>query len=939
MLLHRPFLYARNRNKVAIFAAVFAVALAGCAGSTNTPAPTPAEISVALNLASVQVTTGHSQNFSVTLKNDSQNQGVTWSLSGTGCTAAACGTLTSVTSTSMTYNAPATAPNPATVTLKATAVADSTKSGSAMITITMPAPPPITVAVNPASKSVQISLTSPFTAQLQNDTQSKGVNWSLSGTGCTAAACGTLTNVTTSSVTYNAPAAAPNPATVTLKATSIADNTKSASATITITTPAPPPITVAVSPTSKSVQVSLTAPFTAQLQNDTQSKGVNWSLSGTGCTAAACGTLTNVTTSSVTYNAPAAAPNPATVTLKATSIADNSKSASATITITSGSSNVTVSVTPKRAAITTSQTQTYAATVTGSANTSVTWEVDTIPGGNAASLGTIDANGKYTPPTSGTIGASHTVAARSVADSTVAATATIAVTDLVGVFTHHNDTSRTGQNTKEYALTTSTVKTATFGKLFSCTIDASAYAQPLWVANLSVNGAPHNVIYVASQHNTVYAFDADSPSCQNLWGAPKSLNASGETWVTSSDASCGDLTPDIGIVSTPVIDPVGRTIFIVSKSKSTSGTPTFHQRLHALDLATGAEKVTPQDIQAKVPGTGNESSGGLVPFDPLINNQRSALLLTGGHIIIAWASHCDNGPYHGWVMSYNAATLAQEAVHNVSPNGALDGIWMAGGGPAADSSGNIFYASGNGSWNGTDAFGDSIVRLGPVNGNSFGPIDYFTPTNQNSLSNGDTDLGSGGLLLLPDLGSGAHPKLLVQAGKEGKIYLVDQTNLGRMCATNCGSDDSQIVQELPGAVGGMWASPAYWNGNVYFGGNGDQVKAFSFNAGNSGLLSTGPTSSTSRSYGYPGATPSISSSGASHGILWALDNSDTGSSTSQQLYAYDATNLATLLYDSTQATGGRDTGGGAVKFTLPTVANGKVYVAGQSTLTVYGLLP
>ena len=938
MRLQRPLLSTRNRNKVAIFAAALAVALAGCAGSINTPTPTPAQISVTLNLASVQVTTGHSQNFSVTLKNDLQNQGVTWSLSGTGCTAAACGTLSSVTSTSMTYNAPATAPNPATVTLKAVAVADSMKSDSAIITITTPAPP-IIVAVNPTSKSVQVSLTAPFTAQLQNDTQSKGVNWSLSGAGCTAAACGTLTNLTASSVTYNAPATAPNPATVSLKAISIADNTKSASAAITITTPAPPPITVAVNPTSKSVQVSLTAPFTAQLQNDTQSKGVNWSLSGSGCTAAACGTLTNLTTSSVTYNAPATAPNPATVSLKAVSIADNTKSASATITITSGPSSVTVSVAPRRAAITTSQTQTYAATVTGSANTSVTWEVDTVPGGNAASLGTIDANGKYTPPSSGTIGTSHTVAARSVADSTVAASATIAVTDLDGVFTHHNDTSRTGQNTKEYALTASTVKTATFGKLFSCAIDASAYAQPLWVANLSVNGAAHNVLYVASQHNTVYAFDADNPNCQNLWGAPKSLNPSGETWVTSGDASCGDLTPDIGIVSTPVIDPVARTMFIVSKSKTTSGTTTFHQRLHSLDLATGAEKGTPTDIQATVPGTGNESSGGMVPFDPLINNQRSALLLTGGHIIISWASHCDVGPYHGWVMSYNAATLAQEAVHNVSPNGALDGIWMAGGGPAADSSGNIFYASGNGSWNGTDAFGDSIVRLGPVSGNSFGPIDYFTPTNQDSLSNSDADLGSGGLLLLPDLGSGAHPRLLVQAGKEGKIYLVDQTNLGRMCATNCGSGDSQIVQELPGAVGGMWASPAYWNGNVYFGGNGDHIKAFSFNASNSALLSPNPTSSTSRTYGYPGASPSLSSSGSSNGILWALDNSNTGSSTSQQLYAYDASNLATLLYDSTQAAGGRDSGGGAVKFTLPTVANGKVYVAGQKTLTVYGLLP
>ena len=905
----------------------------GSSTITITAAPAPISVAVLPPSASVQVSL--TAPFTAQLQNDTQNKGVTWSLSGAGCTGAACGTLTNVTTTGVTYNAPASVPNPATVTLKATSVADATKSGSSTITITA-APAPISVAVLPTSASVQVSLTAPFTAQLQNDTQNKGVTWSLSGTGCTAAACGTLTNVTTTSVTYNAPATAPTPATVTLTATSIADATKSGSATITITT-LPPPVTVAANPPSASVQVSLTAPFTAQLQNDTQNKGVTWSLSGTGCTAAACGTLTNITTTSVTYNAPATAPTPATVTLTATSIADATKSGSATITITTPTGNVAVSVSPKRAAITTSQTQTYSATVTGSANTSVTWEIDSVPGGNATSLGTIDSNGKYTPPTSGTIGGAHIVTARSAADTTVTATAAIAVTDLDGVFTHHNDTARTGANLKEFGLTTATVTTATFGKLFQCTIDAAAYAQPLWVANLTVNGARHNVIYVATQHNTVYAFDADNSACQNLWGGPKSLNPSGETFVTSNDVACTDLVPDIGIVGTPVIDPVSNTIYIVTKTKN-SGTTTMHQRLHALDLATGAEKGTPTEIQAQVNGTGNESTGGKVPFDPLINNERPALLLSGNHVIISWASHCDNGPYHGWVMSYNATTLAQEAVHNVSPNGALDGIWMSGGGPAADSAGNIYYASGNGSWNGTDAFGDSIVRLGPVAGNSFGSIDYFTPTNQDVLSNADTDVGSGGLVLLPDLGSGAHPRLLVQAGKEGKVYLVDRDNMGKMCLSGCIGGDPQIVQELPGAVGGMWASPTYWNGSVYFGGNGDSIKAFSFNAGGSGKLSTSATSSTSKTFGFPGASPSVSSSGNTNGILWALDNGNRSSTTAQHLYAWDATNLANMLYNSTQS-GARDTPGGAVKFTVPTVANGKVYAAGQTTVTVYGLLP
>jgi hypothetical protein len=615
--------------------------------------------------------------------------------------------------------------------------------------------------------------------------------------------------------------------------------------------------------------------------------------------------------------------------------------------------NTAVTVSPKSAAITKWQTQAFTATVTGANNTAVTWQVDTIPNGNATA-GTIDSNGKYTPPA--TAGA-HTITAVSNADVSKSAAAPIGVTDLAGVYTYHHDISRTGANTQEFALTNSTLTTATFGKLFSCPVDAAIYAQPLWVANLSIGGATHNVVFVATQRDSVYAFDADSSNCQNLWGGPKSLKAAGETWVTSADESgCGDLEPDIGIAGTPVIDPSTNTLYAVSKTKDSAGTA-FHQRLHALDLLTGNEKFNgPIDIQAAVSGNGGGSMGGSLSFDPLINGQRPALLLSndagGKHVVISWASHCDFGQYHGWLISYNAGTLAREAVFNVSPNGVLGGIWMSGNGPASDASGNIFFATGNGSWTGTDAFGDSIVKLGPQSGTSFTNLDYFTPTNQSALDGADEDLGSGGLLLLPDL-SGPHPHLLVQVGKEGKIYVTDRGNLGHiLCTNNCSGTDSQIVQELPaGTLGGMWGSPAYWNGNLYFGGSGDTLKAFLVSANAASPISNSPTSQSSKGFGFPGTTPSVSSNGNANGIVWVLDSSQYCTTQSPgcgpaALFAYDATNLGNEFWDSTQSSG--DRAGNAVKFTVPTVANGKVYIGtrgsdttngGAGELDVYGLKP
>lgn len=603
---------------------------------------------------------------------------------------------------------------------------------------------------------------------------------------------------------------------------------------------------------------------------------------------------------------------------------------------------VTVAVTPKRAAITTGQAQTFSPTVTGSSNSAVTWEVDTIPGGNGT-VGTISSGGVYTPPSTGGV---HNIVARSVADTSAASpNSTIAVSDLAGVFTYHNDISRTGANMQEYALTTSTVSTATFGKLFACNVDAAIYAQPLWVANLTFSGAKHNVVYVATQHDNIYAFDADSSTCTNLWGGPKSLLGANETWVTGNDVSCGDLVPDIGVTGTPVIDPATNTLYAISKSK---GPTTFHQRLHALDLTTGAEKAgSPIEIQAQANGNGGGGSGGVINWDALINGQRTALLLSsdasGKHVIITWASHCDAGQYHGWVISYNSLTLAQEAVLNVSPNGVLSGIWMAGGGPAADSSGNIYLATGNGTFDSTNGnYGDAILKLAPPNAGSFQVASFFAPLDQSNLEGGDIDLGSGGLVLLPDLPGGAH--LLAQAGKDGRIWIADRTSLGGF---NAGSNN--VVQELDNAVpGGMWGSPAYWNGHIYFGAALDQgpnspqsdpLRDFMFNT-TTGVVTLATTSA--KVFSFPGPTPSVSSNGTNSGIVWAFDNQPWAQAcpgTCQVVYAYDATNLGNKLWDSSQAPGSRDQSGGAVKFTVPTVANGKVYAGGQSTLTVYGLLP
>jgi hypothetical protein len=506
----------------------------------------------------------------------------------------------------------------------------------------------------------------------------------------------------------------------------------------------------------------------------------------------------------------------------------------------------------------------------------------------------------------------------------------------VNVLTYHNDNARTGANVNEMALTPANVTNTSFGKLFSYPVDGQVYAQPLCVANVVItNKGTHNVVIVATEHDSIYAFDADNNLGNNavpLWQVSFLNPAAGITTVPNGDVGTDNVAPEIGITSTPVIDVNTGTIYVEAKTKEVSGqTTNYMHRLHALDLGSGVEKFGgPAVIQPVVPGTGDGNDGtGHVPFNGLRQMNRPGLLLLIGVVYVAYASHGDNGPYHGWFLGYNAQTLKPQGVLNLTPNGGLGGVWQAGGAPATDVAGSIYFITGNGTFSPAHGnYGDSFLRLIASSGN-LTVADYFTPYNQQALNDQDLDLGSGGALVLPDaVGSAAHPHLLVGAGKEGKIYLIDRDRLGQFNPTN----DSQIVESfVAGPVAWSFDTPAYFNNTLYYAGAGDVLKAFTFSGG---LLNTNPASAGRTVLGFPGATPAVSANGTNAGIVWVLQT-DSAPSGPAILRAYNATNLAVELYNSAQA-GTRDVPGGAVKFTVPTVANGKVYVGTASGLAVFG---
>jgi hypothetical protein len=504
------------------------------------------------------------------------------------------------------------------------------------------------------------------------------------------------------------------------------------------------------------------------------------------------------------------------------------------------------------------------------------------------------------------------------------------------------DATRTGQNLNETQLTPANVNSTSFGKLYSYGVDGYVYAQPLYITALTIAGGTHNVLFVATQHDSVFAFDADKN--QQLWKASLIDTAhgaaSGATTVPSADLGTNDIVPEVGITGTPVIDTTSGTLYVVAKSKEKG---VYVHRLHALDILTGNEKFGgPVVIHGSVPGNGIGNVSGTIAFDPQWELNRTGLLLFNGHVYVAFGAHGDNGPYHGWIFSFDTSTLQQTAIFNSSPQGKGNGIWHSGAAPAAETVNGVprmFFAVGNffntgaGSPNptppytSTQNYSNAIVRM-DLSGGEMQVADEWTPFDEVQLSDADTDQTSGGVLLLPDQG-GPVVHELIQVGKNGRIEVLNRDDLGGFNTTY-----NAIVQEIGGKIAGLWSTPAYWNGNVYFWGSGDALKQFKLT---NGRLSTTPFATASVKSSFPGVSPVISSNGTSNGVLWAVRSDAYSSNGPALLEAFDPTNVATKLYTSS-TDAARDTAGTAVKFVVPVVTNGKVYVGAQSEVDVYGLL-
>jgi hypothetical protein len=913
-----------------------ALVLWSCGGgggdSTTPPPPTVTPLSVTTSsLPGGQVGVAYSQ----TLSASGGTTPYTWS---SGVLPAG---LSLATSTGVVSGTPTSAASGSAVTFTVTDSGTPTQSKSATLSLTIAAAP------TPLSIS---------TASLPNGTVGTAYSTSLSASGGTApyswtVSSGTLPNGLTLTSSTGAiagtPTAAANALALTFTVTDSSTPAQSKSTPLALTIVASFSITTTTLPNGQigsAYSATLTpkggvAPITWALTSGTLPTGL--SLSGNQITGTPTAT---------------AAQTP--LTFKATDSSNPAQTASANLTLNVSPAVINVSVSQTRAALTTTQQLVLSATTDD--NAGVTWSVTPSGGSFNPSTSANGANVTFTAPTTAGV---YTVTATSVTNGTQSASATVAVTDLAGVYSYHNDLARDGVNAQEYALTTSSVGTASFGKMFSCTVDGAVYAQPIWVANLTVSGTTHNVVFVATEHDSLFAFDADTSPCQTLWSVSlidtNHGGTGGELTVASGQTNyqvgsgIGDMQPEVGVTGTPVIDPSTGTLYVVSKSYAPgvcqSPAPNFCQRLHAIDVTTGKEKPgSPITIAATAPGTGDGTN--TVTFNAQQENQRAGLVLVNGTVYIIWASHEDTAPYYGWVMgyTYNGSAFTQAQVLNTAPNAGYSGIWMSGSAPAADSSGNLYMISGNGVFDvntaGSD-YGDSYLKIGTSS--NLAIADYFTPTDQQSDNQNDFDFGAGGAAVLVDLPSGAPVQhLAIGGGKDGNLYVLNRDNMGHL-------GDSNSWQEIA-LASGIFATPAVWNNQLYLATQRGPLTSYALNTGTAMFGSNPSGTATSPAlFGFPGSTPSVSASGQTNGIVWALDNGASCIGKAQTcgpavLHAYDATNVANELWNSSMV--GTDAAGNAVKFNVPTIANGKVYVGSRGNnpgtlaaqsggLDVYGLKP
>ena len=741
-----------------------------------------------------------------------------------------------------------------------------------------PPPPSISVTIHQPSTSVPAGTTAQFSATVTGATN-PAVSWSVD----TVAGGNADTGLIDATGVYHAPATAGSH---TITAISVADTTKSASASITVAN------TSSLSPTSATLIAGATQQFTASFP-DLSNPSIVWSVDN----IPGGNSTVGVITTAGLYTAPSQA---GTHTVGVAD-ANTGVSDSASLAI------FTMSTSPTSATVAPSGTLQFNATIQGLRNTDVTWTVDGVVGGNST-VGTITSAGLYTAPFA--LGP-HTItgASPSAPSSPFASYLTVTNTSAGAVLTFHNDDARDGAFTEETTLTPANVNSSQFGKLFSYPVDGQIYAQPLFVPQLSIGGAAHNVVFVATENDTVYAFDADGSQTTPLWST--SLG------IPSPRNDVYGISPQLGITSTPVIDITTNTLYVLAETNSGP----FY--LHALDVTSGAEKFGgPVSVTASVPGTGWDSTNGTITLEKGCYQRVGLALDPVTNMVYIAFGHCN----HGWVLAYDKTSLLQTAVFNATPDGAGGGLWS--GAPAIeDLSGDIYLITGVDQNDPSSGFNDSFLRL---SASDLSEQDFFQPDNESWLDANDADLGSGGAILLPD-NTSSTPREVIGGGKDGRVFVVNRDNMG-----NFAPDSNNVIQTVQVGVrqfDNIFSTPVYWNGFLYYHCDDDSLKAYSWN---NGLLSTEPASSATPIYGMHGATASLSANGTSNGIIWDLDNSTYGTGPAV-LHAYDASNLTTELYNSSQA-GTRDTAGIALKLTVPTIADGKVFVGTSNELDIYGLL-